>query len=96
MSDEEVAAELGPDCDQPCSQLTYEDDIRNAKEQILARQKKESIHGILRIFVYINFILPDVCNIYFTASASAYDRNMQSLKKLCPGFDEEDIKPNVE
>ena len=31
VSDEEVAAELGPDYDPPCSQLTYEADIKNAK-----------------------------------------------------------------
>ena len=40
VSDEEVAAELGPDYDPPCSQHTYEVDIRNAKEPILERQKK--------------------------------------------------------
>ena len=31
VSDEEVAAELGPDYDPSCSQFTYEADIRNAK-----------------------------------------------------------------
>ena len=31
VSDEEVAAELGPDYDPPCSQLTYEAEILNAK-----------------------------------------------------------------
>ena len=31
VSDEEVAAELGSDYDPPCSQLTYEADIQNAK-----------------------------------------------------------------
>ena len=41
MGDEEVAAELGPDYDPPCSQLTYEADILNAKEQILEHRKKE-------------------------------------------------------
>ena len=45
VSDEEVAAELGPDYDPPCSQLTYEADIRNAKERILERRKKKSIQG---------------------------------------------------
>ena len=45
MSDEEVAAELGPDYDPPYSQLTYEADIRNAKERILERRKKKSIQG---------------------------------------------------
>ena len=96
MSDEEVAAELGPDYDPPCFQLTYEADIRNAKEQILSRRNKESIHGILRIFIYINFILLNSFDIYFTASASAYDRDMQSLKKQCLDFDGEDIKTDVE
>ena len=43
VSDEKVAAELGPDYDPPCSQLTYETDIRNAKERILERRKKKSI-----------------------------------------------------
>ena len=45
VSDEEVAAELGPDYDPPCSQLTYETDIQNAKERILKRRKKKSIQG---------------------------------------------------
>ena len=48
VSDKEVAAELGPDYDPPCSQLTYEADIRNAKERILERRKKESIQGIIK------------------------------------------------
>ena len=34
VSDEEVADELGQDYDPPCSQLTYEADIRNAKDRI--------------------------------------------------------------
>ena len=46
VSDEEVAAELCPTYDPPCSQLIYEADIWNAKERILERQKKESIQGI--------------------------------------------------
>ena len=45
VSDDEVAAELGPDYDPPYSQLTYEADIRNAKERILERRKKKSIQG---------------------------------------------------
>ena len=48
VSDEELAAELGPDYDPPCSQLTYETDIRNAKERILERRKKESIQNMIR------------------------------------------------
>ena len=48
VSDEEVAAELGRDYDPPCSQLTYEADIRNAKERILERRKIESIQGIIK------------------------------------------------
>ena len=47
VSDEEVAAELGPDYDPLCSQLTYKADILNTKEQILKRWKKESIQGII-------------------------------------------------
>ena len=45
VSDEKVAAELGPDSDPPCSQLTYEADIQTAKKQILERRKKKSIQG---------------------------------------------------
>ena len=48
VSDEEVAAELGPDYDPPCSQLTYEADIRNAKVRILESRKKWSIQGIMK------------------------------------------------
>ena len=43
VSDEEMAAELGPDYDPPCSQLTYEADIRNAKEHIFERRKEKYI-----------------------------------------------------
>ena len=43
LSEEVVAAELGPNYDPPCSQLTYEADILNAKKRILERRKKESI-----------------------------------------------------
>ena len=49
VSDEEVAAELGPDYDPRCSQLTYEADLRIAKKRILKRRKKETIQGMLRI-----------------------------------------------
>ena len=45
VSDEEVAAELGLNYDPPCSQLTYEADIRNAKERILERRKTKFIQG---------------------------------------------------
>ena len=48
VSDEEVAAELGPDYDPPWFQLTYKADIRNAKEQILELRKKKSIQGIIK------------------------------------------------
>ena len=41
VSDEKVAAELGPDYDPPCSQLTYEADIRITKKRILERRKKK-------------------------------------------------------
>ena len=43
--DGEVAAELGPDYYPPCFQLTYEADIRNAKERILERRKEKFIQG---------------------------------------------------
>ena len=48
VSDEEVAAELGPNYDPPCSQLTNEVDIRNAKERILERRKTKFIQGNIR------------------------------------------------
>ena len=48
VSDEKAAAELGPDYDPQCSQLTYKADIRNAKERILKRRQKESIQGIIK------------------------------------------------
>ena len=48
VSEDDVAAELGPDYNPPCSQLTYEADIRNAKERILERRKKESIQGMIK------------------------------------------------
>ena len=48
VSDEEVAAELGRDYDPSYSQLTHEDNIRNAKERILERRKRESIQGIIK------------------------------------------------
>ena len=40
VSDEEVALELGPEYDPPCSQLTYEADNLNGKARILERRKK--------------------------------------------------------
>ena len=39
VSDKEVSCELGPNYISPCSQLTFEADIRNAKERILERRK---------------------------------------------------------
>ena len=57
VSHEEVAAELGPDYDPPCSQLTYEAHIRIAKEQILERRKKETIQCMLRIFWLYKLII---------------------------------------
>ena len=43
MSDEEVSRELGPNYISPCSQLTFEADIRNANERILERRKTNVI-----------------------------------------------------
>ena len=43
VSDEEVLHEFGPNYISPCSQLTYEADIRNAKERILERRKNNLI-----------------------------------------------------
>ena len=37
VNDEEVSRKLGPNYISPCSQLTFEADIRNAKERILER-----------------------------------------------------------
>ena len=48
MSEDDVAAELGPDNNPPCSQLTYKADIRNAKERIPERWKKKSIQGMIK------------------------------------------------
>ena len=45
VSKEEVAAEIGPDYDPPCSQLIYDADIWNVKEQILERRTKKFIQG---------------------------------------------------
>ena len=45
VSDEEVAAELGPDYDHPCSHLTYEADIPNDKERIFERRTKKASQG---------------------------------------------------
>ena len=56
VSNEEVAAELGPDYDPPCSQLTYEADIQNAKDRILERRKKCLFKVCSKYFVYINLI----------------------------------------
>ena len=42
VSDKEVAQVLGPEYMSPCSQLTFEADIRIAKEKIHERRKKES------------------------------------------------------
>ena len=43
VSDEEVSRELRPNYISPCSQLTFEADIRNAKERILERRKTNLI-----------------------------------------------------
>ena len=43
VSDEEVSRELGPNYISPCSQLTLEADIRNAKDRILERRKNNLI-----------------------------------------------------
>ena len=48
VSEEEVAAELGLDYKPPCSQLTHEANIRNAKERLLKRRQKESIENIIK------------------------------------------------
>ena len=48
VSDKESAQELGPEYMSPCSQLTFEADIRIAKEKILERRKKESSLRMLK------------------------------------------------
>ena len=55
VSDEEVAAELGPDYDPPSFQLTYEADIQNVKDRIRERRMKGFIPGMLRIFCLYKF-----------------------------------------
>ena len=55
VSDEEVASELGPNYDPPCSQLTYEADIGNAKDRIPERRKKGFIQGMLRLYCLYKF-----------------------------------------
>ena len=55
VSDEKVAAEFSPDYDQPCSQLTYEADIRNAKDRIRKHRNKGFIQGMLRILGLYKF-----------------------------------------
>ena len=57
VSDKEVDAELGPDYDPPCSQLTDEAEIRNAKDKIRERRKKVFIQGLLKIFCLYKFYL---------------------------------------
>ena len=57
VSDEEVGAELCPDYDPPCSQVSYEADHRVAKKRILERRKKETIQGMLIIFWLYKFII---------------------------------------
>ena len=44
VSDEEVSRELGPNYISPCSQLTFEANIRNAKVQTLDRFKNNVIN----------------------------------------------------
>ena len=56
VSDDEVAAELGPDYIPPCSQLTNEADILIAKKRILESRKKETIQDMLKIFWVYKFI----------------------------------------
>ena len=43
VSDEEVSRELGPNYISPCSQLTFEADIRNAKTRIFESRKNNVI-----------------------------------------------------
>ena len=43
VSDEKVSRELGSNYISPCSQLTFEADIRNAIERILERRKNNLI-----------------------------------------------------
>ena len=76
MSDEEVAAELGPDYYPPCSQLTYDADIQNAKERIRERRNKEFIQGMLRILGLYKLYFIECLSIYFIVSASACDCDM--------------------
>ena len=57
---EEVAEKLSPDYDPPCSQLTYEADIRNANERILERKNslfKIGLERSLNVWIIISCIL---------------------------------------
>ena len=60
MSDEEVTGNLGPDNDPGCLQITYKTDIRIVKERILERRKKETIQGMIKIFLLNKFIIHNV------------------------------------
>ena len=77
LSDKKVAAELGPDYDPPCSQLTYKADIQHAKDRILKHRKKVFIQGMLRILCLYNFYLTCL-NIYLIVSAFACDCDIQA------------------
>ena len=46
VSDEEVSRELGPNYISPCSQITVEADIRDAKERILELRKTTLLIGL--------------------------------------------------
>ena len=64
VSDKVIVQELRPEYMSPCSQLTFEADIRIAKEKILERQKKESSSNAykdlwkyeLKDFVFLNLL----------------------------------------
>ena len=108
VSDEEVAAELGPGYDPPCSQLTYEADIRISKSEFSNVKRKKLFEVCLEYVGYINLFYIMLFNIYFIDSASAYDRDMhahaflaicnsdQSRKKTSLTDNVENIKPDVD
>ena len=79
VSEDDVAAELGPDYNPLCSQLTYEADIRNAKERILERRKKESIQSMIKkssILFLLKYLY--IFNFNITL-ASAFTRDIQGV-----------------
>ena len=65
VSDEEVAAELGDEYIPPCSQLTYEADIRIAKKRILEQRKKNKWLSFLQVWLEDYILIKSSYFVYF-------------------------------